>query len=80
MSENVSVENIVRNALAESKRLEKAEAMRDENAKLKAASAAKTGDAEKEEVETFDCPECGGKVTGLQKHCSGCGIALEWEE
>ena len=31
-------------------------------------------------AELFTCPECGGEVTGMSKHCSHCGCELEWEE
>lgn len=29
--------------------------------------------------ETFECPECGAKVSAMTKYCPGCGIELEWE-
>lgn len=32
------------------------------------------------ESETFDCPECGSKVSARAKYCPGCGCELEWEE
>lgn len=32
-----------------------------------------------EKSESFDCPECGGKVSAMSKHCSYCGTELEWE-
>lgn len=35
--------------------------------------------ADKSAEESFDCPECGGKVRGGQVHCGNCGVELEWE-
>ena len=31
-------------------------------------------------VETFNCPECGGKVNTGIPFCSNCGCPLEWSE
>ena len=31
-----------------------------------------------EKPESFVCPECGGKVSAMSKHCSYCGCELEW--
>lgn len=30
--------------------------------------------------ETFECPDCGGIVAALNKHCPHCGVGLRWEE
>ena len=70
-----NVEMIVKNALAEAKRL------RDiEKAAERAANKSKEKGSEKaKEVETFGCPECGGKVFDMEKFCHHCGIELEWE-
>ncbi|RLF97018.1 hypothetical protein DRN58_09265 [Thermococci archaeon] len=38
------------------------------------------GDMEKEPKPTWNCPECGEKLRGGEKHCPGCGVELEWEE
>ena len=73
MSENIKVEEIVRNALAESKRIEKEYETKESEGKRK--------EGEKpEEEETFQCPECSENVRANQKFCPGCGIALEWSQ
>jgi len=38
------------------------------------------GDMEKETKSmSWNCPECGEKLRGGEKHCPGCGVELEWE-
>ncbi len=37
------------------------------------------GDMEREPKPTWNCPECGEKLKGGEKHCPGCGVELEWE-
>lgn len=79
MSENVSVENIVRNALAESKRIETEMRRKEEDAKRATETAAKPNENVVEE-ETFKCPECGATLRGNQRYCNECGSEMEWEE
>lgn len=76
MSENIKVEEIVRNALAESKRLEKEYKTKEDESERKR----KEGEKPEEKEETFNCPECGENVRANQKFCNACGIELEWEE
>jgi len=38
------------------------------------------GDMDKEPKLTWNCPECGEKLKGGEKHCPGCGVELIWEE
>jgi len=38
------------------------------------------GNMDKELKPTWNCPECGEKLRGGEKHCPGCGVELEWEE
>ncbi len=72
--EKVSVEAIVRNALAEAKRLESIEKAE----KKVAEKTEKESVANENSVETFNCPECQGKVAERAKYCPNCGLELEW--
>lgn len=35
--------------------------------------------SEVKETESFNCPECGSKVSVMAKYCPACGVELEWE-
>ena len=73
--ETANVEMIVKNALTEAKRLKDIE-----KAAEKATEKSEEKGSEKtKEVETFECPECGGKVYDMEKFCHHCGLELEWE-
>jgi hypothetical protein len=56
-------------------------------AKLNADTAAKekelkpqTANEQKEDLETFRCPECNAPVKGGIAFCQACGCPLEWRE
>lgn len=73
--ETASVETIVKNALAEAKRLKDIE-----KASEKAAEKSEDKNSEKSgKVETFECPECGKKVYDMETFCHHCGVELRWE-
>ncbi len=38
------------------------------------------GESEEEEVEYYECPNCGAKITEDMDKCSSCGIELEFKE
>jgi len=38
------------------------------------------GNMDKEPKPTWNCPECGEKLKGGEKHCPGCGVELIWEQ
>lgn len=55
------------------------------NAVAKAVGALNVDKLEEKEKtegksESFECPECGGKVSARSVHCPHCGIELEWGE
>jgi len=55
-------------------------AVAKELAKLKEDSDKEKEDLKpNEEVEVFNCPECGTPVKGMTTYCPGCGCQLEWE-
>lgn len=58
-----------------------ASAVSRELAKLNAEKPPEKEDKkdDKKEIEVFNCPECGGIVSGGIPYCSHCGCALEWE-
>ena len=52
----------------------------NEAEKSQAPAPAVPGDMEKETKSmSWNCPECGEKLKGGEKHCPGCGVELEWE-
>jgi uncharacterized OB-fold protein len=64
---------LIKGVVAEARKQDKEGNELEEARKRKAE-----GDA-KPETETFNCPECGEKVSANQKYCPGCGTELQWE-
>ena len=49
-------------------------------AKLDADTAAAKDNEEKNNTETFRCPDCDAPVKGGIAYCQACGCELEWGE
>ncbi|MDR1353742.1 MAG: transcription termination factor NusA [Treponema sp.] len=43
------------------------------------AASGETADAEAEELEEYECPECGAKITLDMTNCPNCGVGLSFE-
>lgn len=61
----------------ESREVGTAETEADENAAE--LEVAVSGSAENEEVEEYECPECGAKITLDMTNCPNCGVGLSFE-
>lgn len=75
--EEKEILDLIKGVVAESRKQDREQSDLE---KARAEKAEKDAPEKKGEAETFDCPECGVKVTEKQKYCPGCGIELEWEE